>query len=559
MAALSALAALALAPEPPPARAATAGLVVALSFDEAKGSTLVNTSPTKINGRAFASSRVRGRSGKGLSFNGRTSRVAIPGKTALKLREGVTVEAWVKVAGSSKGRRGIAVKEGSGGPVWGLYARNGARRASGEVRVRGRVPVRAVAPRPPASGKWVHYAMTYDGSMLKLYEDGSLVSSRKVRGGLRPTTAPLRIGGNPTRRQWFRGVLDDVRVYNRALGESEIQADMKTPVPAPPSKTGRPRTPGSPGVPLGPAPIGSGFQFGVVATRGLSHVDDVKRLHGTITRIEYGIDQPVSALREHVGHAAKQGIEVILLANFDGIPSSGDVQNLENWAREYGPGGNFWKSNPGGNVAPRYIEFGNEHSYGYRGVSDRGGDYAVKAKEAFAAIQKGNPRVGLLIQADDANTNTATWVNAMFGAVPDLGRYASGWTIHPYGRESAARIQRMINQTQARGAPSNIPFFITEWGLATDNGRDLGNNYGWPSNQTYQQAADALTSTVNDLVAKYPSRIGVFLWYRERDHASSGSSSAREEYFGGLRSDSSDKPFLAAAVRAAGDRFPVRR
>jgi len=40
----------------------------------------------------------------------------------------------------------------------------------------------------------------------------------------------LRIGGNGVWGEFFNGVIDDVRIYRRALTASEIQADMNTPV-----------------------------------------------------------------------------------------------------------------------------------------------------------------------------------------------------------------------------------------------------------------------------------------------------------------------------------------
>ena len=34
---------------------------------------------------------------------------------------------------------------------------------------------------------------------------------------------------------YFNGIIDDVRIYNRALSQAEIQADMNTPVGTPTS------------------------------------------------------------------------------------------------------------------------------------------------------------------------------------------------------------------------------------------------------------------------------------------------------------------------------------
>jgi hypothetical protein len=44
------------------------------------------------------------------------------------------------------------------------------------------------------------------------------------------TTGPLRIGGNAVWTEFFNGRIDEVRIYNRALTASEIQADMATPI-----------------------------------------------------------------------------------------------------------------------------------------------------------------------------------------------------------------------------------------------------------------------------------------------------------------------------------------
>jgi hypothetical protein len=42
-----------------------------------------------------------------------------------------------------------------------------------------------------------------------------------------PNTAnPLRIGGNAVWGEYFSGLIDEVRVYNRTLTEAELKADM---------------------------------------------------------------------------------------------------------------------------------------------------------------------------------------------------------------------------------------------------------------------------------------------------------------------------------------------
>jgi hypothetical protein len=42
------------------------------------------------------------------------------------------------------------------------------------------------------------------------------------------STGALKIGGNAIWGEWFAGLIDEVRVYNRALSAAELQSDMNT-------------------------------------------------------------------------------------------------------------------------------------------------------------------------------------------------------------------------------------------------------------------------------------------------------------------------------------------
>ena len=78
--------------------------------------------------------------------------------------------------------------------------------------------------------RWTHVAVTYDGSALRLYENGMQVSTRAVSGSIRRTTDPLWIGGSHPYGEYFDGLIDEVRVYDRPLSPSEIRAEMSTPI-----------------------------------------------------------------------------------------------------------------------------------------------------------------------------------------------------------------------------------------------------------------------------------------------------------------------------------------
>jgi hypothetical protein len=76
-------------------------------------------------------------------------------------------------------------------------------------------------------GNWHLVSMVYEyGNNLRLYLDANLVAS-KFAGAFPPfvNSAPLTIGGRFS-GQIFKGSMDDVRLYNRALSPEELTVLM---------------------------------------------------------------------------------------------------------------------------------------------------------------------------------------------------------------------------------------------------------------------------------------------------------------------------------------------
>lgn len=70
---------------------------------------------------------------------------------------------------------------------------------------------------------WNFYAGTYDGSTLRFYKDGILVGSSSYTALIGSTINTLKIGrAGAVGAGYFIGLIDDVRIYNRALSDSEI-------------------------------------------------------------------------------------------------------------------------------------------------------------------------------------------------------------------------------------------------------------------------------------------------------------------------------------------------
>jgi Concanavalin A-like lectin/glucanases superfamily len=79
-------------------------------------------------------------------------------------------------------------------------------------------------------GSWSYIALTYDGSRLRLFVDGRQAASRRTTGTIEATGNPLWLGGNHPYGEFFDGLIDEARVYDRALTDAEIRADMEEPV-----------------------------------------------------------------------------------------------------------------------------------------------------------------------------------------------------------------------------------------------------------------------------------------------------------------------------------------
>jgi hypothetical protein len=229
----------------PRAQAQLPGLVAAYSFDEGSGINANDGSGNNLTGTvANATWASPGRFGSTLSFNGTNSWVTVADAASLDLSTGMTLEAWVFPTALGSGVwRNVIIKERSGGEVFNLYASadtNAPALFVVQSATGSPIPLRGTSPLPLST--WSHLAATYDNATLRLYVNGVVVASRALTGPLLTSTGDLRIGGNSLWGEFFQGSIDEVRVYNRALTQTEIQSDMSTPLglapPPPPSGPG---------------------------------------------------------------------------------------------------------------------------------------------------------------------------------------------------------------------------------------------------------------------------------------------------------------------------------
>ena len=220
------------APSPIPAQSpapatATPGLVAAYRFEEAGGLKVVDASGKGNLGAIKEAARTAGRFNNGLKFDGINDVVSILDSDSLDLTTGMTLEAWVNPSDWMTGWTTLLMKEQNGGLVYSLNPNSNTNVPSIITFVNGAERYhRAGSQLVP--NKWVHLAATYDGQNQRMYVDGVLVSSKAQTGPILASTGRLSIGGNSIWGEYFKGMIDEVRIYNRALTNAEIQKDMAT-------------------------------------------------------------------------------------------------------------------------------------------------------------------------------------------------------------------------------------------------------------------------------------------------------------------------------------------
>jgi fibronectin type 3 domain-containing protein/azurin len=212
--------------------AASTGLVASYPFSEGAGATTADHSGNANHGTITGATwTVQGKFGNALSFNGTSNFVSIPDAATLDLSIAGTVEAWVRMSSASRWNSVLAKGNSNSNP-----AHNYAMEITDTNRVlcilgNGSASLVVTSASALTNNTFFHLACTWDGATVSLYINGALSASSDQTISPNGNTSPLYIGqfgGNSDR---FAGVIDEVRIYNRALSPTEIQQDSTTPIP----------------------------------------------------------------------------------------------------------------------------------------------------------------------------------------------------------------------------------------------------------------------------------------------------------------------------------------
>ena len=165
-------------------------------------------------------------SSSSLSLDQNQSYVEVSDASSLDFSSSLSVEFWAKPLDSQNGYATYVSKmNGWSNGAWAVHSSGNGERIRWEINTTNG-SYSFDTPTIVADGEWHHIACTWDGNTMKAYIDGDLDAYTSTNGTLINTSHPVRIGRRQDGQNSLKGLIDEVRIWNRAISQSEIQEKM---------------------------------------------------------------------------------------------------------------------------------------------------------------------------------------------------------------------------------------------------------------------------------------------------------------------------------------------
>lgn len=210
---------------PPPPQ--PTGPVASYPFSEGAGAITADSSgngftATLTNGTAWT---ITGKYGNAISFDGVNDKVTLP--NTLDIADfPFTLEAWIRPT-SFADWRAIFSKRASYS-ISQMRFDVGLSISTGRIYITNGSTFSQFTYVPPLN-TWTHIAIVVESSGVKLYINGTLQQTIGAMALGSSASAPVAIGNTGDNDDPFAGQIDNLRLYTRALSQTEIQSAMNMP------------------------------------------------------------------------------------------------------------------------------------------------------------------------------------------------------------------------------------------------------------------------------------------------------------------------------------------
>lgn len=198
-----------------------AGLVGWWKFDETEGGEVKDNSGNNHNGTLIGDAKwAQGKIGGAIDLDGKGSFIRIADKSAFDIAGQITIACWANIRSVPVEYMAIVTK---GDNSWRLSTARQQRKFHGSVNNYNSIVLDGATEVP--ANEWHHVAMVYNTEEVRIYVDGWLDAATPWKGGIAVNDFDVLIGENAEQKgRFFDGLIDDVRIYNYALKESDIMA-----------------------------------------------------------------------------------------------------------------------------------------------------------------------------------------------------------------------------------------------------------------------------------------------------------------------------------------------
>jgi hypothetical protein len=190
-----------------------------------------------VNGATLTIDRF-GRVNSAYRFNGTSDFISVADANTLDFTNNFSISIWMQIPEYANGNERVAIGkqrsiDGTGYQITAASAYNSSKYVAA-INNNGQAVVIGNAPNDYLTlNKWSQIVVTYGAGILSIYKDGVLTGSLPSTISLSNSSLPLYIGKEFNTSRYFKGFLDDIALYNRALSASDVQQLYSISAPPP--------------------------------------------------------------------------------------------------------------------------------------------------------------------------------------------------------------------------------------------------------------------------------------------------------------------------------------